>query len=226
MTTSTRSILSRVLVLLLVATVAVAWAQTRVNGTVGPCAQVAPADLVAEARTGLAYFPVEVGRGTVGADGSFALAFHEELSLPPGIALPVGQMFGGATCTNMAISEPEARLVMVRELRIVPRGAACEYCETLGAMYAATQARGSLRATGDLAVHWIHANEPVTITGTCTFGWGTETYDLSLEPGWNTVVLETTEVRGGEGYCDCHDVLVTVAPFPRALVAWHFAPTE
>jgi len=203
-----------------------AWAQTRVNGVVGACAAVAPADVVAESRSGLAWFPFEVGRGTVGADGAFALQFHDTLPLSAEVAAPIGLLFDEIGCVGLTISDTAARVIVVRDLRVIPRGAACEYCETLGALYAATQPRGRLSATGDLEVQWIHADRDVTVDGVCRHGWGDESYALRLEAGWNTVVLQTMAVRPSEGYCDCHDVAVTVAPFPRADVAWHFAPTR
>ena len=224
--TTPRSTCWRIAAFVAVAMMTFAWAQTRVNGTVGPCAEVAPADLVAEARAGLAWFPVEVGRGTVGADGSFALTFEEEPYLPIEITVAAGHLFDGLRCEEISISDPEARMVVVRELRIVPRGAACEYCETLGTLYAATKPIGSFATTGDVAVHWIHAAGPVTIEGTCHYGWGDEIYGLDLEAGWNTVVLETVTVYPSEGFCDCHDVLVVVDRFPRASVAWHFVPAR
>jgi len=199
-----------------------ALAQTRVNGTVGACAEVAPADLVAEARAGLAWFPYEVGRGTVGADGAFALEFHPQANLPLEVTVAIEQIFDGQRCGGLTISAPEARVVVVRELRIIPRGAPCEYCETLGHLYAATSARGGFSATGELGVIWIHADRAVTVEGPCRYGWGEETYALTLEPGWNTVVMETTAVHPSDGFCDCRDVLVSAQPFPRALVAWHF----
>jgi hypothetical protein len=205
---------------------ALALAQTRVNGVVGPCAAVAPADVVAEARAGLAYFPFEVGRGAVGADGSFALEFREEMVVPTDVTVAVAQLFDADTCANLSVSDPAARVVVVRELRVIPRGGACEWCETLGTLYAATQARGSLSTTGDVEVHWIYADRAVDVEGLCRHGWGAETYTLDLQPGWNTVVVETVDVRGGLGYWDVHDVLVSVQPFPTATAAWRFAPAR
>jgi len=200
-----------------------ALAQPRVNGVVGPCAEVAPADLVAEARAGLAWFPFEVGRGTVGADGAFALQFREIAEVPVEVTLAVTQVFDAQRCEGLTFSAPEARLVVVRDLRVIPHGASCEYCETLGRLYAATKARGGWSAAGDLEVAWIHADRPLTVEGTCHYGWGEETYALNLESGWNTVVFETVLVHPSEGYCDCRDVRVSVRPFPMASVAWHFA---
>jgi len=199
-----------------------ALAQPRVNGTVGPCAEVAPADLVAEARAGLAWFPLEVGRGTVGADGAFALQFHERAELPVEVTVAATQLFDVQRCDGLTFSAPDARLVVVRDLRIIPRGAPCEYCETLGHLYAATRARGGYSAAGELAVAWIHADRPLTVEGACRYGWGEETYALRLESGWNTVVFETVFVHPSDGYCDCRDVRVSVQPFPAANVAWHF----
>lgn len=221
-----RSALRVAVVVALFAILGAAWSQTRVNGTVGACAQVAPADLVAEARAGLAWFPVEVGRGSVGADGSFALAFHDAPYLPDDVTVPLENLFAGQSCEDLIVSEPEARVVMVRELRIVPRGAACEYCETLGTLYAATKEHGSLATTGDVEVRWIHADRPATVTGRCTFGWGQETYEIELAAGWNTVVFETVGVAESIGYCDCRDVHASVQPFPRAQVAWHFVSSR
>jgi hypothetical protein len=210
------------LAIVAVAGSAFALAQTRVNGVVGPCAAVAPADVVAEARAGLAHFPFEVGRGAVGADGSFALQFRDEMVVPTDVTMAVAQLFDADTCATLSISDPMARVVVVRDLRVIPRGGSCEWCETLGTLYAATRARGSLSTTGDVEVRWIYADRAVTVEGLFRHGWGAETYDLALEPGWNTVVVETVDVRGGLGYWDVHDVLVAVQPFPTATVAWRF----
>ena len=117
-------------------------AQTRVNGVVPACAAIAPADVVAEVRAGLAWFPFEVGRGTVGADGSFALRVHEQPNLPVELTATVMHLFDGLRCEQVTISDHAARIVVVRDLRVIPRGAPCEYCETLGRLYAATRTQG------------------------------------------------------------------------------------
>jgi len=218
-----RSNVQRTCVIVCLLAFSLALAQPRVNGVVGPCAEVAPADLVAEARAGLAWFPVEVGRGAVGADGAFALQFQERADVPLEVTMAATQFFDGLRCEGLTISEPDARLVVVRELRVIPRDAPCEYCETLGRLYAATKARGGWSTAGDLEVAWIHADRPLTVEGACRHGWGEETYALRLESGWNTVVFETVFVHPSDGYCDCRDVRVTVQPFPTANVAWHFA---
>ena len=219
-----RSIVQRTCAIVCVLAFSLALAQPRVNGVVGPCAEVAPADLVAEARAGLAWFPFEVGRGTVGADGAFALQFHERADLPVEVTLAATQLLDAERCDGLTFSAPDARLVVVRDLRIIPRGAPCEYCETLGHLYAATSARGGWSSAGELEVAWMHADRPLTVEGACRYGWGEETYALSLESGWNTVVFETVFVHPSDGYCDCRDVQVTVQPFPSANVTWHFAP--
>jgi hypothetical protein len=203
-----------------------ALAQTRVSGVVDRCAAVAPADVVAEARAGLAHFPFEVGRGTVGADGSFAMRFRETMVVPTDVTMAVGQLFDGVTCPELAISDPATRVVVVRDLRVIPRGGACEWCETLGTLYAATQARGSLNTTGDVEVQWIYVDRAVAVAGMCRHGWGAETYALVLEPGWNTVVARTVAVHGGIGYWDTHDVLLSVEPFPTATASWRFIPAR
>jgi hypothetical protein len=225
-TPRSRSSISRAIAILLLGCLSFAFAQVRVNGVVGACAQVAPADLVAEARAGLAWFPVEVGRGSLGADGAFALQFAEDPYLPIEVTLPVARLFDDERCEAVSISDPDARLVVVRHLRIVPRGAACEYCETLGTLYAASQAQDRLSTTGDLEVQWIYSDREVEVGGRCHHGWGDESYELSLAAGWNTVVIETVTVHPSIGYCDCHDVVVSVAPFPTAAVAWHFVPAR
>lgn len=222
----TRRCLVRSALMLLLSSWTLVVAQTRVNGDVAACAQIAPADVVAEARAGLAWFPVEVGRGTVGANGTFALTFHEDPYLPIEVTVPVGHLFDVERCDGIVLSDPEARIVMVRELRIIPRGAACEYCETLGTLYAATKERGSLSTTGDVEVRWVYADRATHVEGACAYGWGEETYDLMLEPGWNTLVFETVNVHPSEGFCDCRDVTVAVAPFPRTVAAWHYVASR
>jgi hypothetical protein len=194
-------------------------AQALVRGEVDPT--VAPGDVVAEARHGFAYYPVEVGRGRIDDSGAFTLTFRETLTLPVEVTMPVASLFDGLRCDDVAISDPEARLVVVRDLRVIPTGASCEFCETLATVYAATRPRGSLAATGDLEVLWVHADRDVSLVGACTYGWGQEGYALALLAGWNTVVIETVEVLASDGFCDCRLVSLTVAPFPTEGVTWH-----
>ncbi len=207
--------------LLVLALVPFAGAQTRVNGVVPACASVAPADLIAEVRPDLAWSPVEVGRGTVGADGAFALRFHD--ILPTEATAPVLGLFDRSRCDGIVASDEAARIVAVRDLRVIPRGADCAYCGTLGRIYAATQARGSFAATGDVAMMWIHADRAVEVAGTCRYGWGEERVDLRLEPGWNVVLLETVAVHPTDGFCDTREVEVFVGALPPTAI-WHFQP--
>jgi len=209
--------------LCVLALAAPAAAQTRVQGVVAPCAAVAPADLVAEVRPDLAWSPVVVGRGSVGADGAFALSFSDG-ALPAEATSPVLGLFDRLRCEGLFASDEAARIVVVRDLRVIPRGADCAYCGTLGQLYAATRARGSFAATGDLAVMWIHADRAVAVAATCRYGRGEERYDLALEAGWNTVLLETVAVRATAGFCDTQEVVLSVGPFPTGAVAWQFQP--
>ena len=199
-----------------------AFAQLQLAGAVPAMGALAPVDVVAETRFGLSWFPVEVGRGNVDADGAFVLRFHQPLPLEAEIAVPVEQLFEGQRCDDLTFSDRDARVVLVRELRVVPDGAPCEFCETLGAVYLASGPRDRLAATGDLVVRWIYADRDLAIDGTCTYGWGTETYALGLHAGWNTLQLETTTVIPSGGFCDCHEVLVTAVPFTPEGVRWYF----
>lgn len=199
-----------------------ALAQLQVAGIVPALGEVAPVDLVAETRFGLSWFPVEVGRGNVDADGAFTLRFHPSVPLEDQIAVPVGRLFEGQQCVGLTFSDPDARVILVRDLRVIPDGAPCEYCETLGALYLASGPRESLAATGDTTVRWLYADRPLAIEGTCAYGWGSETYALDLHAGWNTMLLETTMVHPSGGYCDCHDVLVMDVPLTPDGVSWHF----
>ena len=199
-----------------------ACAQLQLAGAVPSMGAFAPIDVVAETRFGLSWFPVEVGRGNVDADGAFVLRFHQPIPLEAEIAVPVGRLFEDQRCDGLAFSDPAARVVLVRELRVVPDGAPCEYCETIGALYLASGHRDRLAARGDLVVRWLYADRDLSIEGTCTYGWGSETYALDLHGGWNTVLLETTAVLPSEGYCDCHEVLVTAVPFTPDGVDWYF----
>jgi hypothetical protein len=200
-------------------------AQPRVGGN-AELLVPAPADVVAEARGGFAWFPFEVGRGQVGSDGSFELEFRVGVRLPDDVTTPVEHLLDARRCEEVTVSDPAARVVVVRELRLIPRDAACEYCETLGTMYLATRDRTSLGATGDLAVQWIHADRDVSVHGRCRHGWGEETFVLELQEGWNTVVIETTAVIPSEGFCDCRLVSISVVTSTPETVAWHVVPTR
>jgi hypothetical protein len=199
-----------------------AFAQPQLAGAVPSMGALAPVDVVAETRFGLSWFPVEVGRGNVDTDGAFTLRFHQPVPLEAEIAFAVERLFEGQRCDGLAFSDRAARVVLVRELRVVPDGAPCEFCETLGALYLASGPRDRLAATGDLVVRWLYADRDVSIEGACTYGWGSETYALDLHTGWNTVQLETTAVIPSGGYCDCHEVLVTAVPFAPEGVRWFF----
>lgn len=199
-----------------------AFAQLQLAGAVTSMGALAPVDVVAETRFGLSWFPVEVGRGDVDGDGAFTLRFHQPVPLETEIAVAVERLFEGQRCDGLVFSDRTARVILVRELRVVPDGAPCEYCETLGAVYLASGPRGRLAATGDMVVRWLYTNRDLSIEGTCMYGWGSETYALDLHPGWNTVLLETTSVLPSEGYCDCHEVLVMAVPLAPEGVRWYF----
>lgn len=210
-----------VILLALVALVSLAWGQS-VTGTLPAGAVVVDADVVAEARLALAWFPVEVGRGRIDADGAFELRFHQPLPLEAEIAMPAVQLFAEVRCEGLTLSDPAARVVLLRDLRVIPAGAPCEYCETLGWLSFGTRPRGAHPATGDLELQWLYVDRPLSVSGSCRYGWGSETYVLDLHPGWNTLLLETLVVYPSEGYCDCRDVLVSAVPgYPDADVAWH-----
>ena len=200
-------------------------AQPRISG-VADHLLPAPADVVAEARGGFAWFPFEVGRGQVGSDGSFELEFRAGVRLPNDVTTPVEHLMDAQRCEDLAVSDPAARVVVVRELRLVPRDAACEYCKTLGTLYLATRDRTSLGATGDLAVQWIHADRDVSVQGRCRHGWGEEAFALDLQEGWNTVVIETTALIPSDAFCDCRLVSVTVVTSVPETVTWHAVPTR
>jgi hypothetical protein len=207
------------LVALMVAPFAVA--QSTLEGRVAT-PDLGPVDVVAEARAGLAWFPYELGRGRLGSDGGFELHFRPG-TLPQEVTHALDGLFDAPRCAGMVVSEPAARAVVVRELRVIPEGAACEYCETIGTIYAATRQRDALASTGDVEVQWIYVDRDVTVEGRCSYGWGDETYALHLSQGWNVVVVETTAVLATEGYCDCREVTLAVAPVPEGIV-WHFIP--
>jgi hypothetical protein len=211
--------------LALLALGAVAFAQPYVRGSTGPRAP-APADVVAEVRGGLAWFPYEVGRGRIGSDGAFELQFREGPAISAEATTSIERLFDGLRCEDVTISDPTARVLVVRELRVIPRDDPCEYCKTLGTLYLATQERGRLGATGDVEVHWVHADRDVSVQGRCRHGWGEEAYALDLVAGWNTVAVETTALLPSDGFCDCREVSVTVAPVVPHTVAWHFVPTR
>lgn len=219
--TSTLSVRAAWLLIAALVVSSSAFAQRELAGAVPSLGALAPIDVVAETRFGLSWFPVEVGRGNVDGAGAFVLRFHQPLPLEAEIAVPVGRLFEGQSCAGLAFSDPAARVVLIRELRIVPDGAPCEYCETLATLYLASGPRDRLAATGDMVVRWLYTDRDLSIEGTCAYGWGSETYALDLHTGWNTMLLETTAVLPSEGYCDCHEVLVMAVPFTPEGLDWY-----
>lgn len=198
-------------------------AQSQIVGRI-PAALDHDVDVVAEARLALAWFPVELGRGSVDADGAFVLRFHHPLPLAREIGMSAQRLFADLRCDDLQLSDPDARVVLVRDLRVIPDGAPCEYCETLAWLSFGTRPRDAFAASGDLELQWIHSDRALRVSGLCHYGWGTETYALELHAGWNTLLLETVVVHPSEGYCDCRDVVVReVSGYPQGL-AWHLRP--
>jgi len=218
-----RSFRSTLVVLVILTSLAHVAAQQHVVGQVDAGAFSVPADVVAEARLALAWFPLELGRGSLDADGAFVVRFHDPLPLPQYAGMPAERLFAGVHCDALELSDPAASVVLVRDLRVIPRGAPCEYCETLGRIYLASRPHGAHARLGDLEVQWLFADRPLRVEGVCTYGWGSERYALDLHPGWNTLVLETIAVHPSDGYCDCHDVLVTNSGAQPSGTAWHTA---
>ena len=206
-------------------TVPFAWAQIMVSGTVETYAG-GPADIVAETRQGVLWHPVALGRGHIGVDGSFELELIESTALPAEAFMPVTTLFADARCEGLTFSDPEARIIAVRDLRVIPEGAPCEFCQTLGTVYTASQPHGALPRTGDLAVNWFVVDRALTIEGTCSYGWGREAYQLDLAEGWNSVVMEVTEVKPETDFCDAMKVRVEVRPFPSEKLSWHYASMQ
>lgn len=206
---------------------ALSWslAQPTITGTLSEYTAGA-ADIVAETREGLLWFPVDLGTGPLFADGKFTVTLVSADKVPAEVFTPITALFPAERCEGLTLSDSATQIVAVRELRVIPKGASCEYCGTVGTAYAATQPRGSLPRTGDVSGVWFLVDRDVTIQGTCTYGWGQEEYDLSLNQGWNQVVLETTQVEPTTDFCDCVTVKVEQKSLMPQDLVWHFQPFQ
>lgn len=198
-------------------------AQPTITGTLESYTD-GPADIVAETREGVMWLPVDLGRGSLAADGHFTIALRPSDEVPAEVFLPIDTLFPQDRCADLTISDPAAMVVTVRDLRVIPQGASCEYCGTVGTVYAATQERGRLPRTGDASAAWFLVDRAVNVSGTCTYGWGQEVYDLSLEPGWNPVVLEATQVQATTDFCECVSMSVQQRPLADAPLHWYYTP--
>lgn len=199
------------------------FAQPTITGTMEGYSAGA-ADIVAETREGVLWFPVDLGRGLVAEDGSFSVRLKAPTEVASDVYMPITALFPADRCDGLKLSDPQAQIVAVRDLRVIPKGASCEYCGTIGTAYAASQKHGSLPRTGDLTANWFLADRPVTIQGTCTYGWGQEVYDLKLDQGWNPIVLQNTEVKPVTDFCDCVTVTVEQRSIMPSELVWHFQP--
>lgn len=200
-------------------------AQPTITGTLDEYTAGA-ADIVAETREGVMWLPVDLGRGVVFADGTFNVRLRAPDEVQSEVYIPITAMFPADKCEGLTLSDSAAKIVAVRELRVIPKGASCEYCGTVGTAYAATQVRGSLPRTGDLGGAWFLVDRPVTIDGSCTYGWGQEVYDLKLDKGWNPVALETTKVEATTDFCDCVTMKIEQRSLVPSELTWHFQPFQ
>jgi hypothetical protein len=200
-------------------------AQPTITGTLDNYTAGA-ADIVAETREGVMWLPVDLGTGPLFADGKFTVTLVSADKVPADVYMPITSLFPADKCEGLTLSDSSAKIVAVRELRVIPKGASCEYCGTVGMAYAATQTRGSLPRTGDLSGAWFLADRPVTITGTCTYGWGQEVYDMTLQQGWNSVALETAEVKPATEFCDCVTMKIEQRSLVPSELVWHFQPFQ
>ena len=200
-------------------------AQSTITGTIQGYTSGA-ADIVAETREGVMWLPVDLGRGSLFADGSFSVSLRAPDEVPAEVFQPITSLFPADKCEGLTLSDEGAKIVAVRELRVIPKGASCEYCGTVGTAYAATQPRGGLARTGDLTGSWFLVDRPVSVQGTCTYGWGQEVYDLNLTQGWNPLVLEATKVEAATDFCDCVTMQVQQRELPPHGLTWHFQPFE
>ncbi len=183
-----------------------------------------PADVVVETRLGVTWFPVELGRGSLDADGRFEIELRALDAIDDDAFVGLDAIFPDDRCRLVA-SDPEVQVILVQELRVIPGGGACEYCATLGTLYAASHETDAMPHLSDVHVNWLVVDRDIHLDGRCDYAWGTEHYELDLAAGWNTLIGEVTGLTATDGFFDVQQVDHTVATIP-ATVHFHFVPMQ
>lgn len=181
-----------------------------------------PADVVVETRLGVTWFPVELGRGAVAADGGFEIELRGLDAIAPDAFVGLESIFPEERCELIA-SDRGAQVILVQALRVISQGDTSEYGATLGTLYAASHEVAAMPHLSDVHVNWLLVDRDVHLDGNCAYGWGTEHYDLELVAGWNTLIGEVTGLTATDGFFDVQRVEHRVAPIPGT-VHFHFVP--
>jgi hypothetical protein len=158
-----------------------------------------------------------IAETTVGPDGSFELTLPETVpdelltrldaaeicpEAPEGLTLSP-ESFMGVGVFALGVGEDEA----------MPGFLAQASSEAV-----VLEQEGSAQL-GDFAVFYVYAAEPVSVRGTCVREGETETINLDLQAGWNTLVSSTTEVTDGMWT----GMETTVGDAPEG-AGWYYAP--
>lgn len=128
--------------------------------------------------------------GEVGADGRFSLALPESVPAAQ-LSETTAEGFGCATA-GVTVSTGSYRSTGFGELSVTQGDASLGYL-SLSSSYSFAAYEGN--AVGDVFVSHEYADRAVTLTGECTFQDGAQdTFEMSLQPGWNTVNYTVTGV--------------------------------
>ncbi|UCH25518.1 MAG: hypothetical protein JSV66_16540 [Trueperaceae bacterium] len=152
--------------------------------------------LVAETRQSPIWFPVTLGQGHLATDGSFEFELVTGEATPSEGVMPILEFFTSLGCETLKVSNDDATIFAVFDLRVLPEGELEPfYAATLGTIYQASHPHNTVPRLGDFTVNRFCVNKEVTVTGTCSYAWGEQVYELELKEGWNTVVEEVAALE-------------------------------
>jgi len=131
---------------------------------------------------------VDVGTGSVKADGSFTFGLQKGAGAAGG-----GQQPGQALCADFSVvelvlSNPQQRIVGVSDLEVPALYAEGKHARPLGGI----RIRSTPPSAGSLleGYNFTYASADGTIKGSCSAEGLSVSFDLDLRKGWNSVLLE------------------------------------
>lgn len=128
--------------------------------------------------------------GEVGADGRFSLELPESVPDAQLSEVTTGEDLG-CTTAGVTVSTGSYRAAGFGELSVRQGGVDLGFL-SLSSSY--SFAAYESNAVGDVFVSREYADRAVAVTGECTFDGAQDSFEMSLQPGWNAVSYTVTGV--------------------------------
>ena len=129
---------------------------------------------------------LEVGFGSVAANGDFTFGLQLGSTLPSG-SIPVETLCPGLGTVSLSVSNAAQMLIVVNQLEVPELFVEGQHARPLGGILIRESP-----PTADFLIDrfsFVHASADGTVTGTCTDEGITATIDLDLRQGWNSVFM-------------------------------------